>query len=68
MEYNRENEFDVFVKERLVYKANNKKKFINLIDKKYTINEINMKKKKLWGHSQFKYKNVRKIIEGFTKI
>ena len=68
MEYNRENEFDVFVKERLVYKVKNKINFINLIHKKYTANEINMKKKKLWGHSQFKYKNVRKIIEGFTKI
>lgn len=65
---NRENEFDVFVKEHFVYTAKDKTKFSNLIQKKYSANKIKIKKTKLWGNKKFEYKNVRRVIDEFTKI
>ena len=56
------------MKERLVYNAINKKTLSNLLVRSYSIKELNLKRKKLWGEIKFKYNNVQKILNSFPNL
>tara|TARA_Y100000816_G_C26097444_1_gene581017 strand:+ start:941 stop:2029 length:1089 start_codon:yes stop_codon:yes gene_type:complete len=60
----RENEFDIFVKNKFVYNAS-EKNFLVLLDRTYKIKNLMKIKSKLWGYKKFEKVKVKRIIENF---